>query len=364
VPDQPPHIGPPQRQEDLHLQRERFETPELATVLSHYDLGVIERIRSFPRGSRRAPKVLINSRKGRFLLKRRAPGRDDPYRVAFAHELQLHLAKFNYPVPRLIGTRDNNSLLQFNNRIYEMFEFVAGAHFDLTHQQAEQSGEALGSLHRLLDSHQPSYQSPVGTYHAAPGIDAKFRQVVAAVMVAEPTIDEQELRARCDHLAHAYHEAAAKADQAGYSQFPRVIVHGDWHPGNLLYRDGRVVAVLDFDSARHDPRVCDVANAVLQFTMKMDRPDDPDTWPEGLDSRRLQRLVSGYHQKLVQPLTRRELESLPWLMIEALIVESVVPIAATGSFARIPASAFLAMVERNVRWIAPRAGSMVRFLEG
>ena len=69
--------------------RHRFDARELAVVLSHYDLGTIETIKSCPLGSRRAPKLRIVTSRGDFLLKRRASGRDDPYRVAFTHSLQL-----------------------------------------------------------------------------------------------------------------------------------------------------------------------------------------------------------------------------------------------------------------------------------
>src|ERR1700733_12761413 len=78
-------------------QRERFGTDELAVVLSHFDLGTIESIGEFARGSRKAPKVLITAEHGRFLLKRRARGKDDPHRVAFCHAIQLELASRQFP---------------------------------------------------------------------------------------------------------------------------------------------------------------------------------------------------------------------------------------------------------------------------
>ncbi|MCH6552369.1 MAG: hypothetical protein IH804_10215, partial [Planctomycetes bacterium] len=116
-----PHIGPIL---DDRVRHEQFDPHELGIVLSHYELGVIEQIRSFPRGSPRAPKVRIRTHRGEYLLKRRAPGRDDPHRVAFAQSLQLYVAQRGYPVPRLIGTREgNNSMLQLGGRVYEMFEF-------------------------------------------------------------------------------------------------------------------------------------------------------------------------------------------------------------------------------------------------
>src|SRR5262245_21845719 len=125
---QRPHIGP--AYEDV-AHRERFDAHELAMVLSHYEIGVIEHLRNFPRASPRSHKMRIKTGKGEYLLKRRAPGLDDPYRVAFAHELQLHLARRNYPVPGLAGTRgDNNSMLQFNGRVYELFNYIHGTRYE------------------------------------------------------------------------------------------------------------------------------------------------------------------------------------------------------------------------------------------
>ena len=86
-------------------QREKFSAEELAIVLSHYDIGVVDSIVEYPRGSRKAPKLLIVSEQGKFLLKRRARGKDDPYKVAFCHALQLFLAGKQFPLPHLIGTR-------------------------------------------------------------------------------------------------------------------------------------------------------------------------------------------------------------------------------------------------------------------
>ena len=102
LPEPMPHIGPIL---DPRVRPMRFDPLELAKVLSHYDLGVIEQLRAYKRGSPRAPKVRIRTRRGDFLLKRRAPGRDDPYRVAFAQSIQLHLQRHGYPdlVPRILA---------------------------------------------------------------------------------------------------------------------------------------------------------------------------------------------------------------------------------------------------------------------
>ena len=47
-------------------------------------------------------------------MKRRARGKDDPFKVAFCHAIQLYLASKQFPLPHLIGTKkENNSMLQW-----------------------------------------------------------------------------------------------------------------------------------------------------------------------------------------------------------------------------------------------------------
>lgn len=328
-------------------------------MLSHYDLGVIEHLRPFPRGSRRSPKLRIKSQHGEFLLKRRASGYEDPYRVAFAHDVQLHLQSRGYPVAGLIGTRgENNSMLQLNGRVYEMFNYLHGTRYDKTEKQAELSGAALGRLHHGLQGYAPPFEAPMGAFHGAMDMDAKLSLIPGAIFSVEPQVDRALVSASCDFLKWAYRDAAGRVEAAGYRSWPRQILHGDWHPGNLIYREGKIVGVLDFDSTRLECRPAEVANAVLQFSLRLDQPDQPQTWPDGLEVNLIHALLRGYDQTAGNGRSDDERKALTWLMIEALISETVVPIAATGSFSRIAGSTFLAMVERKVRWINQRAATL------
>ncbi len=365
LPEPVPHIGP--ILDDL-VQHQRFDAHELAVVLSHYDLGVIEQIRAFPRGSPRSPKVRITTHRGEFVLKRRAPGRDDPHRVAFAHGLQLYLARHGYPVPRLIGTREgNNSMLQLGGRVYELFEFRPGGRYDGSATATRRAGRALAALHGLLGEYESPYEPPRSSYHGAAGIDAKLKRIPQAVAAREPQADSRALGRTCEVLREAYHEAADHVEQSGFRSWPSRVIHGDWHPGNLLFgpqgEGGPVTAVLDFDSARLEPAMADVANGALQFSMTWAGVgDDPAAAPKDLDVRRVRRLVRGYHRYAGCAIGADELAALPWLMTEALVLESVIPIAATGTFGRLSGSKFLQMVEGKVHWIRPRAEKLICYV--
>lgn len=356
------HAGSPQPSST----RERFGSRELAIVLSHYDIGTIKTIQDFPRGSRKAPKLILRSSAGTYLLKRRAGGKNDPFKVAFCHNLQLCLARKQFPLPRLIGTKqDNNSMLQLNNYIYELFEFISGTIFDNSPLAATDGGKTLALFHKLLLDYQPQYEPPQGSYHGARCVARSMEAIPSTLAKVDPrnaTEQADSIQKTIRFLHASYNEAALRVNEMGLSDWPLQIVHSDWHPGNMLFRGSRVVAVIDYDAARIQQRVIDVANGALQFSI-LGGGEDPATWPSHLDETRFTSFLGGYDSVPGCVVARAELRTVPWLMIEALIAESVIPIAATGSFARMDGVGFLMMVERKVRWLQQRAEDLAHAID-
>lgn len=343
--------------------RDRFEAAELAIVLSHFDTGTIEAIQEFPKGSRKAPKLILRTDTGLYLLKRRARGKDDPFKVAFCHALQLYLASKQFPLPHLIGTKkDNNSMLQWKGAIYELFEYIKGTSYDNSLEATADAGKTLSLFHKLLQTYQPEYEPPTGSYHAARSVAASMEAIPKTLAKVDPrSVDQSDKVAQVVQFLHgSYNIAAMRVNEMGLADWPMQIVHSDWHPGNMLFRGPRVVAVIDYDAARFQQRVIDAANGALQFSI-IGGGDDPAQWPDYIDESRFKRFLRAYDD--INVLSRAELRTIPWLMIEALIAESVIPVAATGSFARMEGIGFLLMVERKVRWLQAHADHLARVLE-
>lgn len=339
--------------------RETFSAEELAIVMSHFDIGVIDSIVDYPKGSRKAPKLLIVSEQGKYLLKRRARGKEDPYKVAFAHAVQLYLASKQFPLPHLIGTRkDNNSMLQWRNGVYELFEYIPGQAYPQTLEATFDSGRVLSLYHKLLQDFKSEWQPAGGSYHAAPSVEQGLRAIPSVLRASGDTNDLGPL---VQYLLDSYRHAAQMCESVGLGTWPKQIVHADWHPGNMLFRDNHVVAVIDYDSARNLPRIVDAANGGLQFSI-LGGDEDVSKWPEYLDESRYKRFFRGYDEVML--LSEAELRAVPWLMIEALIAEAVFPIAATGNFGKLEGLAFLQMVQRKVEWMQQSADRLVELASG
>ena len=334
---------------------DRFNAEELAICLSHYDLGIIRNIAAFSRGSRNAPKAIVNCDRGRFLFKRRNKGVDEIKKVAFTHQIQLALAAQNFPLPHLLGIRDDgNSMLIYRNNIYEMQEFIEGTGYDASLEATEQAGHALGLYHKLLEGFQSDYEPPTASYHNAKAI---YQSIQKSSVSLKPTADMRERTCETvKFLGDTYRQCVEEINKLGLSDWPTQIVHGDWHPGNMLFRDKLVVAVIDYDTARLQQRVIDFANGALQFSIIGRRDASLDDWPEHLDMPRLKQFLHGYDS--VNQIATDELRAAPYLMCEAMIAEAVLPIAATGGFGRFDGCEFLEMIRKKVVWLITNAGAL------
>src|SRR4051812_36962669 len=341
-------------------QREKFGLEELPIVMSHFDIGVIDSIVEFPRGSRKAPKLLVVSEQGKFLLKRRARGKDDPFKVAFCHAIQLYLASKQFPLPHLIGTRkENNSMLQWRNGVYELFEYIPGQAYPQTLESTFDSGRVLALYHKLLENFKSEWKPPTGSYHMAPAVEQGLRSITTSAPAG--LANNPQILPVLAQLLQMYSEAANEVEKQGLENWPKQIAHADWHPGNMLFRENHVVAVIDYDSARLLPRILDISNGCLQFSI-LGGDDDVSKWPDYPDESRFKRFLRGYDEVML--LSQAEIATIPHLMTEALVAEAVFPIAATGQFGRMDGMGFLSMVMRKVQWLQKNTRMLIELAEG
>jgi len=335
----------------------RFTSEELAEVLSRYDIGKIRKVMRLVGGSKHAPKIVVTTTKGRFLLKRRLQGKDDVYRVAFAHAVQAHLAKRYFPVAPLVTAGDAfETILQLRSNIYELFKFVGGARYSGSAEESIDTGRQLAKFHQYLTDFKFEWEPLKASFHNST-IVRKHLKIIASDISQS---SERKLHHCGEELMSLYNSASVQVNTLGFDSWPQQVVHGDWHPGNMLFDKGKLVAVLDFDSVKIAQPITDLANAMLQFSLVGYHPNPAD-WPDYLDQAKLIQVLKGYRE--VINLDKHHIESLPDLMVETMIAEAVLPIAATGFFGNLKGTDFLTMIVRKAKWINDNRQTLTAAIE-
>lgn len=345
----------------LELKPFEFSGKEARQILSRYDLGDLATAVPLRAGSAHSPKLLVTTDRNVFLLKRRAPGKCDPFKVAFAHEIQLFLAKHHFPVPHLIATRDdNNTLLQTDDAVYELFEYLQSSPYDSSIEATASAGRTLALSHKLLAKCRPGFSPPTGSYHDHPQIPRLLRHAEA---VAGAGADQDPA---CRDLFHEVfllrNKARRSANAAGLRAWPKQIVHADFHPGNALFRNQHVVGVIDFDGARIQQCVVDLANSATTFSTFIDSSVPPQDWPAEVDLPRFHAFVNAYDSVL--RLSNAEVEILPLLMIESVLAECTMLLAGATAEQIVSRIPWLKMALARGQWICQNADELRSGMQG
>jgi Ser/Thr protein kinase RdoA (MazF antagonist) len=331
-------------------RRAKFTPEEAREVLGAFAVPVPKRVREYRRGSARSAKAIVDCvDASRYLLKRRDLAGAGADRVTFCHAVHAELARLRFPVPRIVPVRATGATwLERGSIVYELFEFIDGQPFDRSLGGALEAGQLLARWHRTLEGWAPPAAEAASLYHRARAVGLAWARLRSP---------ESPLAGRHGELASALSELEERMGAAASRTDDHVpipgtvarahVLHGDFHPGNVLYHAGFPTAVLDLDSVHLGHRVLDVANAAMQFALDPLGDGDEASWPVAVSMPRLEAFLRGYAVTPSLRLGAGDAAALPALMVEASIAESVPRIARTGMFGPIDGAAFLRHVNRK-----------------
>ena len=216
-------------------------------------------------GGERDRNVRIDTDRGRFVLKvaNRAEG-------AAVIGLQVaaleHLAQVDpdLPVPRVVRSVDGGAVetveLDGIPHAVRVVTYLEGAPLDppLTAELATAVGAMLARIQRDL----------AGFFHPEAGRSLLWDTRAAGRLVPwAREIRDPALRALATETLKRF---AARVP--GLARLPAQVIHGDFHAGNILVRDGAVSGIIDFGDLVHAPRVQDLGIAVAYGALGADDP--------------------------------------------------------------------------------------------
>lgn len=298
----------------------RFLTEQDAvTILAEYQLGRIRCCSYVERGYVNE-KWLLETDKGRYLLKRRHASLRKPSLVQAQHALVRHLRRAGFPAPALVCTRHGNRFLVHQGEVYEVQAYIPGDPFDATKlvhlaAAARMLGlyhqAVIGFEHRTL--HRPAERYGFCALSRTMGSlrDGWWRRGMVLTSLI-PLLSRLEEHVRDLELRYK-----------AIGQLPELVIHGDYHGANLVFRGDRIVGVVDYDLAHWCSRVMEVAEAVIAFCTDPGLQLRHIVYSGALDLERVRTFLAAYQEEA--PLSEMEIRALPDLIRTIWLCASLDP---------------------------------------
>ena len=182
----------------------------------------------------------------RFVMRRYSTGRLAGG-IPFEHEVLARLDAAAWPVAPPHLAPDGTSLVKVGGHYHALFPCLPGERLD----DPARHGAVLARLHQVTATF--SMVSRTSWPRLADYARRPFPELVLAWAAVDPDGAAKVVRA---------HGLVAADLGRPRAPLPTLVVHGDFHTGNLLFVDGQLSGILDFDFARPDWRVADVAIAL------------------------------------------------------------------------------------------------------
>ncbi len=278
----------------------------ITAVLKEYGLTPVQRGSVPPDSGGRSRSVVVETNAGKKLLKqyKRTVALSA---IELEHSILRFLAERDFlSAPRLVATGDGRTLVQAEGERFVLFDFVDGGfqyykYILLPHRAKRfinMAGKSLARLHRTLENFTPLGDNPNG-FSSHDGerwhnLDWYLEKLDECVHSTPPGM--QTLVERADEVGYSLRALDIELRRAN---LPRLTIHGDYGPHNLLFRPKQHIMILDFEIARLDWRAIEVVNALWRFGS-----DDNDC----LQIKKREWFFDAYNSRF--PLDRRELESL------------------------------------------------------
>jgi homoserine kinase type II len=286
---------------------------ELASVLRYYPLGKLRAAQRPERGFVN-DNWIVDTTRGRYFLKHRHPDLAVPTFIRAEHALTTRLRIDGFPAPALVPTARGKTLLSLDGECYEIQEYIEGSHCN--HQQSahlKAAAETLGRYHILVRGFAPAALCHPHDLYSPTLLSTNLSSLAQAWQMNR----DSGLAPLATQLTSHATSLATRFTKHG--KLPRLIIHGDYYADNLLFRGNRIVGVVDYDKACWQPRVVEIAEALIYFASPQPAGLKHLVYPGVLNWEPFGRFLQAYAHTAT--LSQHEVEALPdyvsciWLQI-------------------------------------------------
>ena len=232
-----------------------FSNNTLAKILSNYNIGNLKEFNTFTDGSVQT-NILLNTDKGNYVLRYYRQGRS-LQSVSFEVNLINYLKRKNYPCPGLFKNINGNFVSLHNEKPFVIFEFIEGIHIDNpTEKQQKELTKKIAELQNATKTYKPSYR--------------KFRLNYNIKSCKELAIEKAEKIGSINANIKLKWFIKELSTLQLPKSLPKGICHCDFHFSNILFKNNKFKALIDFDDANYTFLMFDLVYLADPFKKEFD----------------------------------------------------------------------------------------------
>lgn len=296
---------------------------ELNSILEQYDLGDLVWYERDERGTVNTSFAIETEKDGqqkKYFFRKYKPG-VRAQELLFEHSIINYLKSHQFDiVAGVLPTRDGKTFVyrkkddDENGVYYAIFDFLPGEDRYTWIAPICSTSEIISSAQVLATFHQILYGfTPQGArlepeiMELLPIIEDRLNQ---CLNIAKEDVFKDYFRQKATVFKNNLRETLNELRLGLSSNCARLIIHCDFHPGNLKFESGQVAGLFDLDWSKVDYRLFDVALTLYYFF---------DCWETDRDGvlrlDDMQLFLESYQEKLaisegLKPLNKEELSLL------------------------------------------------------
>ena len=298
---------------------------ELNQILAHYDLGQLIDLEKNERGyinTSFAIDTMAAGKRQRYFL-RRYKREIREQELVFEHSVIDHLLEKDFNlVARVMKIRDGRSYVRQEDAqgllFYAIFEYLQGEDkytwISPVCEQSELKSAAalLAGFHNAVFAWVPrGRRSEPRIIDLLPGL---YKTVEGWQTLSKGSALDAYLLENQSRILGAVERTAGFLNRPENRQVVQLVIHCDYHPGNLKFKDGEAIGVFDFDWSKLDARCFDLGLALFYFFSSWEPRTDGQLRLDELAA-----FVEAYQGALrgvpgVGSLTPVEQSCLPWMV--------------------------------------------------
>ncbi|MBL7163934.1 MAG: phosphotransferase [Anaerolineales bacterium] len=229
-------------------------------------------------------EIKSNGKNKKYFLRRYKQGIKEE-KITFEHSVINHLTKENFRlVARVIPTRDGKTYIKRSesggNVFYAIFDFLTGddrytwVDPNCSDEDLKAAAAVLARFHNAVFGFIPKgrrYEAKI--IDLLPGI---AQTVEGCAQKAGKTVFDAYFVKNINLIQETIQRIQRVMEKDEYKELIQLVIHCDYHPGNLKFQNGEITGLFDFDWSKVDVRCFDVALAMTYFCVAWEGKQDGD----------------------------------------------------------------------------------------